>query len=68
VRAAISSEPLARLDYAEAVDDDTLEPVTEIRGPVLLAVAAYFGKARLIDNVVLEKVLTEGRSTRLRCP
>ena len=54
VRAAIEAEPLVRLDYAEAVDDDTLEPVTAIRGRVLLAVAAYFGRARLIDNVVLE--------------
>ena len=54
VRAAIAAEPLARLDYAEAVDDETLEPVGEIRRPVLLAVAASFGKARLIDNVVLQ--------------
>jgi pantoate--beta-alanine ligase len=54
VRAAIGAEPLARLDYAEAVDDETLDPVGEIRRPVLLAVAAFFGKARLIDNVVLQ--------------
>jgi pantoate--beta-alanine ligase len=53
VRRTIGAEPLARLDYAEAVDDDSLEPVTAIRGRVLLAVAAWFGKARLIDNVVL---------------
>ncbi len=45
--------PLARLDYLECVDADTLQPVREITGPVLLAVAAYFGKARLIDNKVL---------------
>jgi len=54
VRAAIAAESLARLDYADAVDDETLEPVGEVRRPVLLAVAAYFGKARLIDNVVLK--------------
>lgn len=54
VRAAIAAEPLARLDYAEAVDDETLDPVVAIRRPVLLAVAAYFGKARLIDNMVLQ--------------
>jgi len=53
VRAVIAAEPLALLDYAEAVDDETLEPIGEVRRPVLLAVAAYFGKARLIDNVVL---------------
>jgi len=47
----ISSEPLAKLDYASCVDASTLEDVTEIREPVLLAVAAWFGSARLIDNV-----------------
>jgi pantoate--beta-alanine ligase len=53
VRERIESEPLARIDYVEAVDDETLEPVRTIRGPVLLAVAAWFGRARLIDNIVL---------------
>jgi pantoate--beta-alanine ligase len=53
VREAIGSERLARLDYVEAVDDETLEPVTRVDRPVLLAVAAFFGRARLIDNVVL---------------
>ena len=66
VRAAIAAEPLARLDYAEAVDDDTLEPVTAIRGRVLLAVAAYFGKARLIDNVVLEPSARRGARVESR--
>lgn len=46
----ISSEPLARLDYAECIEVDTLEDVMQIEGTVLLAVAAWFGKARLIDN------------------
>ncbi len=53
VRAALAAEPLARIDYVEAVDDDSLQPVSEIRGRVLLAGAVFFGKARLIDNVVL---------------
>lgn len=53
VRAAIASEPLARIDYVEAVDGETLEPVAAIQGGVLLAVAAWFGRARLIDNVQL---------------
>ncbi len=53
VRDRIAAEPLARLDYVEAVDDDTLRPVDRIAGRTLLAVAARFGKARLIDNVVL---------------
>jgi pantoate--beta-alanine ligase len=66
VRAAIAAEPLARLDYAEAVDDDTLEPVAAIRGRVLLAVAAYFGRARLIDNVVLEPPARPGAGSGSR--
>jgi pantoate--beta-alanine ligase len=54
VRTLVAAEPLARLDYAEAVDSDTLEPATSVHRPVLLAVAAWFGRARLIDNIVLE--------------
>ncbi len=53
VRETIETEPLARIDYVEAVDDETLQPVTSIRGRVLLAVAAWFGRARLIDNLLL---------------
>ena len=49
----IAAEPLARIDYVEAVDDETLEPVATVRGRVLLAAAVHFGRARLIDNVVL---------------
>lgn len=54
VRDAVAAEPLARLDYAEAVDAETLDPVGEVRRPVLLAAAAWFGRARLIDNVLIE--------------
>lgn len=46
-------EPLVRLDYLEVVDPDTLDPVTEITKPALVAVAAFVGTTRLIDNVVL---------------
>jgi pantoate--beta-alanine ligase len=53
VRDLIAAERLARIDYVEAVDDDTLQPVGEIHGRVLLAVAVHFGRARLIDNIVL---------------
>ncbi len=54
VRRTLAKEPLARADYVEAVDDETLAPVETIRGRVLLAAAAWFGRARLIDNVVVE--------------
>ncbi len=49
----IASEPLARIDYVEVVDAHTLEPVERIEKPTLIAVAVYFGKARLIDNTVV---------------
>ena len=42
-----------RLDYAEIVDAATLEPVDQIRGDTLVALAAFVGKARLIDNVTI---------------
>ena len=46
-------EPVVRLDYLEIVDPDTLDPVTDIKRPALVAVAAFVGKTRLIDNIVL---------------
>ena len=51
IRALIEAEPLARIDYVEAVDPETLEPVSGIRGDVLIAVAVFIGTTRLIDNV-----------------
>lgn len=49
----IAEEPGARLDYFAVVDPETLEPVADTRGGVLVAVAAYVGTTRLIDNIVL---------------
>src|SRR6202051_519829 len=56
-RELISSEPDVRVDYLEIIDPETLEPVKIISGKVLLAVAAYVGTTRLIDNIVLEPTL-----------
>jgi pantoate--beta-alanine ligase len=53
VREAIMVEPRVDLDYVEVVDAATLEPVTVLTGSVLVAVAAFFGATRLIDNVTL---------------
>jgi pantoate--beta-alanine ligase len=50
----ISSEPLACIDYVEVVDANTLEPLKEVRGSVLMAVAVKIGRTRLIDNIKLE--------------
>ncbi|MCL6533430.1 MAG: pantoate--beta-alanine ligase [Armatimonadetes bacterium] len=53
VQAQIAASPYARIDYVEIVDAETLEPLEVIDRPARIAVAAYFGKARLIDNMAL---------------
>jgi pantoate--beta-alanine ligase len=42
-----------RLDYLEIVDPETLDPVDELNAPALVAVAAFVGETRLIDNTAL---------------
>jgi pantoate--beta-alanine ligase len=49
----LAEEREVRLDYLEIVDNDTLEPVADVRQGALAAVAAFVGATRLIDNVVL---------------
>jgi len=51
---AFAAEPAVRLDYFEIVDPDTLDAIPELHGPALVAVAAFVGNTRLIDNVVLQ--------------
>lgn len=46
----IETEPLARVDYVEIVDLDTLEELERVEGEALMAMAVYIGKTRLIDN------------------
>lgn len=48
----LEKEPLAKIDYVEAVSMDTIEKVDKIEGSVLVAMAVYIGKTRLIDNFV----------------
>lgn len=50
----IKAEPLAKIDYVEAVNGITIEPVKKIEGTVLVAMAVYIGKTRLIDNFIIE--------------
>jgi pantoate--beta-alanine ligase len=57
-RRTITDEPLARLDYAALVDPDTLEDITSVRAPALLALAVHIGKTRLIDNCMLSREST----------
>jgi pantoate--beta-alanine ligase len=54
VQAIIASELLAQIDYAEVVDAETLQPVERIERKTLVALAVKIGRARLIDNTVLE--------------
>jgi pantoate--beta-alanine ligase len=48
----LRSEPLVRMDYVQICDADTLREVDRIEGDVVVALAAYLGKTRLIDNLV----------------
>lgn len=52
--ALIEREPMAKIDYVKAVDAVTIEPVSEMQPPVLVAMAVYIGKTRLIDNFIYE--------------
>jgi pantoate--beta-alanine ligase len=52
-RAVFTSEPSVRADYIAVVDPETLEDVPEVGNGTLVAVAAFVGTTRLIDNVVL---------------
>ncbi|AOR23630.1 pantoate--beta-alanine ligase [Clostridium taeniosporum] len=50
IKDLINSEPLAKIDYVELVDDDSLENIEYIDKNILIAIAVYIGKTRLIDN------------------
>jgi pantoate--beta-alanine ligase len=68
IRQRIAAEPLARLDYAEIVDLQELSPVELITEEVLLALAVFIGKTRLIDNVLLNPSASrQSRGAGLGC-
>jgi pantoate--beta-alanine ligase len=52
-RKIISEASLARIDYVDLVDAETLQPTDSVKPNALLAAAVYFGKTRLIDNISL---------------
>ena len=54
VRTLIEREPSGRLDYVEVVGVSDLAPLEKIDRDALVALAVYFGRTRLIDNIVLE--------------
>ncbi len=51
IRYLIKKEPLAKIDYIEIVDPESLAPVKKIKKEVLITLAVWIGKARLIDNL-----------------
>ncbi len=53
MRQTINAEPLARLDYVSAADPATLQELEKVKEEVLLSTAVFFGKTRLIDNVLV---------------
>jgi len=55
MRETLRSEPLADPDYVELVDEETLEPVTRLRGECLAMLSVRIGATRLIDNLLIEE-------------
>jgi pantoate--beta-alanine ligase len=54
MRGVLDAEPLARTDYVSAADPESFLEIAEARGPVLLSMAVFLGRARLIDNLLLD--------------
>ncbi len=54
----IEKEPMAKIDYVDVVDFDSVTPIEKLdaaNGSVLVAIAVYIGKTRLIDNFIVER-------------
>jgi len=60
----LQSEPLVRIDYIKICDADTLKDVDRIDGNVVIALAAYLGKTRLIDNLIYRNPLPHPAKTK----
>lgn len=54
MKEVLASEPLAQVQYVSCADYDTLEELDTVTGKVLLSMAVFIGKTRLIDNIILE--------------
>jgi len=52
IKNELNSEVLAKIDYVEVVDSESLENVEIIENEVLIPIAVYIGKTRLIDNII----------------
>ena len=61
VEQRIASQPLSRIDYVAGVHPDTLESIDAIgEDGLLIALAVWFGKTRLIDNLCWRRNLAGG--------
>lgn len=54
MKAKLATEPMARIDYVEVVDAVSIEKIDKLEGEILVAMAVYIGKTRLIDNFMAE--------------
>lgn len=54
MRKTIEAEPLAKIDYVSIVDAVSIEPIEQLQGEILGAIAVYIGKTRLIDNFMMD--------------
>lgn len=61
MRELLEKEALARIDYVDAVDGETMLPVNILGEGVLIAMAVYIGKTRLIDNFTVDSSLLSGK-------
>jgi pantoate--beta-alanine ligase len=65
VRTTIASEPGVRVDYISVVDAETLDKLEKVDArPILIAVAAYVGKTRLIDNTMLNRAAKDAANQK----
>jgi pantoate--beta-alanine ligase len=64
----ITEAYLARIDYVEVVDAETLKPVETVGANSVLLLAVFFGKTRLIDNIPVGVKLVDDSKRRLRTP
>ena len=55
MKANIETEPMAKIDYVKAVNGLTMQQQKEIKAPMLIAMAVYIGKTRLIDNAIISE-------------
>jgi pantoate--beta-alanine ligase len=63
MRRVLDAEPGVITDYAEIADADSFEPAVTLRRSCLALVAAFVGKTRLIDNLLIEEIDGEFRTT-----